>query len=230
MACIQVISLGGSIISPRAVDIQFLHTFSSIIKQYLHTHTEHKLIIVCGGGAPARTYQKAYKQVADHADNLALDWIGIAATKLNAVLIRYILQDFCDDEVVSDPTQADTINKQVLVASGWKPGFSTDYDAVLLAEKFRADCVINLSNIEQVYTDDPKQNPKAAPIKDITWDKFKELVGEKWEPGRNVPFDPVATTHAARIGLKVIFASGRDGENLKNILNGKEYRGTLIHP
>jgi uridylate kinase len=230
MACIQVISLGGSIISPRSVDIRFLRAFSSIIRKYLHTHSGHKLIIVCGGGAPARTYQQAYKQVTEHADSLALDWIGIAATRLNAVLLRYILQEFCADEVVSDPTRAKVISKQVLVASGWKPGFSTDYDAVLLAEKFQADCIINLSNIDQVYTDDPKRNPKARPIKDITWDKFKALVGEKWEPGSNLPFDPVATAHAARIGLQVIFASGRDRDNLTAILNGKKYKGTLIHP
>jgi len=226
----QVISLGGSIISPQAVDIQFLHKFYSIIEQYLRTNTQHKLIIVCGGGAPARNYQNAYRQVNACSDNLALDWIGIAATKLNATLIRYIFQDFCDDDVVTDPTQAFSINKQILVASGWKPGFSTDYDAVLLAERFQADSVINLSNIDQVYSDDPKQNPQAMPIKDITWDKFKELVGEKWEPGKNLPFDPVATAHAARIGLKVIFAAGRDDENLKNILNAKPYTGTLIHP
>ncbi|MBN1798673.1 MAG: UMP kinase [Spirochaetales bacterium] len=230
MASIQVISLGGSIISPQAVDIHFLKGFYSIIEDYLRSDMEHKLIIVCGGGAPARSYQKAYKQVASSPDNLALDWIGIAATRLNAELIRYIFQDFCDDEVVTDPTRPTVIGRQILVASGWKPGFSTDYDAVLLAERFHAEFVINLSNIEQVYTDDPKQNPEAAPIKDITWVKFKELVGEKWEPGRNVPFDPVATAHAARIGLKVIFALGRDGDNLKSILNAKPYIGTLIHP
>jgi uridylate kinase len=115
------------------------------------------------------------------------------------------------------------------VASGWKPGFSTDYDAVLLAERFKADSVINLSNIEQVYSDDPKKNPDAKPIDKISWPDFCRLVGDEWVPGKNVPFDPVASRHASKIGLKVIFAAGRNLENLKKILSGEVFLGTVIN-
>jgi uridylate kinase len=88
--------------------------------------------------------------------------------------------------------------------------------------------VINLSNIEQVYTDDPKKNPRARPIDAISWADFRALTGEEWAPGKNVPFDPVASRHAAKIGLRVICAAGRDLENLKNILTGKPFTGTTI--
>jgi uridylate kinase len=229
MAIVQVISLGGSIISPREVDVDFLRMFYGVITEYLQEFPEHKLAIVCGGGWPARAYQQAYSRLAVEADHSALDKIGIAATKLNAELVRSMFGEYCADDVVDDPTRPDAIGSRLMVASGWKPGFSTDYDAVLLAERFQARTLINLSNVEQIYSDDPKTNKQAVPIRDITWKDFKVIVGDTWIPGKNVPFDPVATAHAASLGMNVIFAAGRDGENLKNILRGKPFKGSLIH-
>ena len=116
-----------------------------------------------------------------------------------------------------------------MVAAGWKPGFSTDYDAVLLAERFQADTVINLSNIAKVYTADPKLDPKAKPIDSITWAEFGTIVGDEWTPGKNLPFDPIATKRAAELGLSVICAAGRDLPNLRSLLlRGGAFEGTTI--
>jgi uridylate kinase len=142
--------------------------------------------------------------------------------------VKAIMGEWCVQDVVIDPTKVEPLIGRVLVASGWKPGFSTDYDAVLLAERFKADAVINLSNIEQVYTDDPKKNPEAKPIDKISWQDFHKLEGDEWTPGKNVPFDPVASRHAARIGLKVICAAGKNLDNLRKILLGEEFLGTVI--
>jgi len=119
---------------------------------------------------------------------------------------------------------------RVLVAAGWKPGFSTDYDAVLLAERFDARRILNLSNIAKVYTEDPRSNPAAKPIDAISWTDFRAIVGDEWSPGRNVPFDPVATRKAAELGLSVICAAGRDLDNLRRILEGESFAGTTIGP
>jgi uridylate kinase len=99
---------------------------------------------------------------------------------------------------------------------------------VLLAEHFGADAVLNLSNIEKVYTDDPRKNPDAKPIDKISWADFRKMVGDEWVPGKNVPFDPVASRRASELGLKVICAAGRDLENLRLILEGKPFTGTVI--
>jgi uridylate kinase len=135
---------------------------------------------------------------------------------------------WCTQDVVIDPSQTGPLMGRVLVAAGWKPGFSSDYDAVLLAERFNADKVINLSNIEKVYTDDPKKNPDAKPIDAISWADFRAMVGDEWVPGKNVPFDPIASRHASKIGIKVICAAGKDLPNLKKILNDEEFVGTTI--
>ncbi|MDR1565770.1 MAG: UMP kinase [Treponema sp.] len=225
---VTVISLGGSIVAPEGVDEEFLKSFAALIRDELDRDEKRRFILVVGGGGPARAWQKAYRNIVPSGDDDQADWIGIMATRLNAQLVRAVMGEWCSQEVVVDPTQVGPLTGKVLVASGWKPGFSSDYDAVLLAERFQAEAVINLSNIEQVYTDDPKKNPNAKPIDRISWEGFRALVGDEWVPGKNVPFDPVASRHAARINLKVICAAGKDLPNLRNILAKGSFKGTTI--
>jgi len=225
---VTVLSLGGSIVAPDLPDAGFLNEFSTLVRSWLAEDHSRKLIMVVGGGGPARAWQNAYKEICPGKSNEQADWIGIMATRLNAQLLRAVFSDICPSEVIYDPTQVDVFSGRILVAAGWKPGFSTDNDAVLLAERFSADTVINLSNIAKVYTDDPRKNPEAKPIDEINWADFRKLVGDEWEPGKNVPFDPVASQHAQKSGLTVICAAGRDIENLRAILNGKPFTGTII--
>jgi uridylate kinase len=225
---VTVISLGGSVVAPDGVDEQFLKDFKTLVKEELGRDEKRRFILVVGGGGPARAWQKAYRNVVADAADIEADWIGIMATRLNAQLVRAVMGEWCSQDVVTNPTQVEPLVGRLLVASGWKPGFSSDYDAVLLAERFQADSVINLSNIEQIYTDDPKKNPAAAPIDTISWPDFCRMVGDEWVPGKNVPFDPVASRHAAKLKLKVICAAGKNLANLKKILAGEAFIGTTI--
>ncbi|MDR1802549.1 MAG: UMP kinase [Treponema sp.] len=225
---VTVISLGGSIVAPDGVDEAFLKDFVALVGELLGKDDKRRFILVVGGGGPARAWQSAYRNIASSTVNEEADWIGIMATRLNAQLVKAVMGDWCTQEVVYDPTQVEPLMGRVLVAAGWKPGFSSDYDAVLLAERFQADAVINLSNIEKVYTDDPKKNPDAKPIDAISWADFCVMVGDEWTPGKNVPFDPVASRHAARLNLKVICAAGKNLPNLKKILLGEPFTGTTI--
>jgi uridylate kinase len=227
---VKVISLGGSIIAPDGVDFDFLNNFRRTIEAYLAEDEDRRLILVCGGGGPAREYQKAYRRIMAEPVAEAQDWIGIAATRLNGELVRQLFAQHCPERVVTDPTALTLFPGRIMVAAGWKPGFSTDYDAVLLAKKFQADTVINLSNIAQVFTADPKSDPNAKALESLTWDEFRKLVGHTWTPGKNVPFDPIATDLAAGSGLLVIVAAGRDLENLKKILADEDFIGTTIGP
>jgi uridylate kinase len=79
-----------------------------------------------------------------------------------------------------------------------------------------------------VYTADPKIDPNSRPIDKISWSEFREMIGDDWVPGKNVPFDPFASRHAEKIGLKVICASGKNIENLKKILQNEPFTGTTI--
>ncbi|MDR2135103.1 MAG: UMP kinase [Treponema sp.] len=225
---ITVISLGGSIVAPGGVDEGYLGQFLSLADRLLREDGDRRFVIVVGGGGPARSWQRAYRNLAREPADDEADWIGIMATRLNAQLVKALLGDWCREGVVTDPTQVEAFTGRVLVAAGWKPGFSSDYDAVILAERFGASRLINLSNIERVYTGDPRTDPGAKPVAAISWADFIRMVGDEWAPGKNVPFDPVASRRAAQIGLQVLFAAGKDLGNLEAVLKGGDFLGTVI--
>jgi uridylate kinase len=147
---------------------------------------------------------------------------------LNAELVRSVFIKHCEDAVVLNPTKDGKFKGRILVAAGWKPGFSSDNDAVLLAKRFKSKTVINLSNIEKVYTADPKLDPNAKPIDSISWKDFRAMVGSEWKPGTNLPFDPVASANADKWGIRVICAAGKDLSNFEKIINGESFIGTVI--
>ncbi|MCK5154860.1 MAG: UMP kinase [Spirochaetales bacterium] len=230
MSNLTVISLGGSIISPDSVDQEFIKLFRKIVMEYLAEDTSRKLIIVTGGGAPARIYQNACREIIANPKSDDLDWIGVAATHLNGQLIKAVFYDACFDPLVTDPTADITFTGKILTAAGWKPGFSSDNDAVILAERFGAGRIVNLSNIKKVYTADPKKDPSAKPLDHIGWNAFRSMVGDIWVPGTNVPFDPIAAKRASEIGLQVITAEGRNLGNFRKILIEGSFEGTTIGP
>ncbi len=230
MSHTTVISLGGSIVVPDHVDIEFVNSFVHRMRDRLSCDTAWRLALVIGGGATARVYQQAARNMDPDCPPVTQDRIGIAATRVNAEVVRAAFGNLCPDPVVIDPTAPGPITGRVVIAGGWKPGFSTDNVAVRLAESLGATTVINLSNIKQIYTADPKTNTDAEPLIAITWSEFLEIAGEEWIPGKNTPFDPVASRRSAKLGMKVIAADGRDLDNLEAILEDRDFLGTTIGP
>ncbi|MBS1267243.1 MAG: Uridylate kinase [Candidatus Woesearchaeota archaeon] len=220
-----VISLGGSIAVPDNVDVKLLIDFRKLIVSYIKKG--YKFVIVVGGGKVCRRYQKAACQITDlHPDDL--DWLGIHATRLNAHLLRTIFRDYAHKIVIKDPTDEIDFKEDILIAGGWKPGRSTDNTAVMLAKKFGIKTVINLTNIDHVYDKDPRFNKDAKPLDNISWENFLKITGEKWDPGKNVPFDPVASKLASQAHIQVLIMNGQNMNNLKNYLEEKEFEGTVV--
>ncbi len=221
-----VISLGGSIVVPKSgIDAAFLKSFAKLIRS--HIKLNRRFILVVGGGDTARRYQQAARQVTKLADE-DIDWLGIHSTRLNAHLMRTIFRAEVQHIVVKDPTRSHIWNRPILVAAGWKPGWSTDYVAVRLAKKYKADLVINLSNIAQAYDKDPAKHKDAKPLEKVSWTDFRKIVGNKWIPGMNAPFDPIASRFASENKLQVIIADGKNLKNLNKILKRQKYFGTTI--
>jgi len=217
-----ILSLGGSIICPERVDTAYIKKFRDFILNY-----DKRFIIICGGGKICREYQDAAREIAGITDT-ASDWIGIASTRLNAELVRAVFGDYAYNRVYGDPEEYIDTDKKIIIGAGYLPGHSSDMDAVLLAKTFGAKVVVNLSNIDQAYTDDPKKNPGAKPIDKITWDEFQDIVGTEWVPGKSAPFDPMASMKAKELGLKIIIMNGHDLDNLSSCIDGGEYKGSTI--
>ena len=56
---VTVLSVGGSIVAPQTPDVDFLRQFTLTIREWLKEDAGRKIIMVVGGGAPARSYQDA---------------------------------------------------------------------------------------------------------------------------------------------------------------------------
>lgn len=225
-----VMSVGGSLVHPReGVSVDFLSGLNTFIRSEIKENPDMQFFLVVGGGVLARNYRDAGKDVVGHElSRDDLDWLGIHATKLNAHLVRTIFRDIAHPYVIKHYEIIRKVDEPVIVAAGWKPGWSTDYCNTIICEDYKAKTIINLSNIEQVYDSDPNKNPDAKPIDKITWKDFRKLVGDEWIPGLNAPFDPVASKRAEELGLTVVVMKGNNFKNLKNYLEGKEFIGTVI--
>lgn len=223
-----VLSLGGSLIVPdEGIDVPFLKKFREFI--FKKVKKGFQFFIVVGGGRTAREYQEAVRKAAGRLTKVDVDWIGIYSTRLNSHLVRMIFEKVARPQIIDDYRKLKKgIREPVVMAAGGRPGYSTDYDAVLLAKKYEVGRVVNLSNIKTIYDRDPKKFSEARPIEKISWDDYLNLIGGEWTPGLRVPFDPVASKMAKKIGLKVIICHGHDFKNLDKILQGKPFVGTVI--
>lgn len=220
-----IISLGGSIIIPENIDVSFLRAFSKLIRK--HIARGMKFVIIAGGGKTARHYQDA--AAALHTLNRDdLDWLGIHATRLNGHLIRTIFRKEANPQMIHDPRLKVSMSHPIVVAAGWKPGWSTDYVAVRLAKNIGAKRVINLSNINFAYTKDPRKFKNAKLIRKTNWRTFRKLLPKKWDPGVSAPFDPIAAREAETLKLEVAIINGKKLSEVDKYLRGKKFRGTVI--
>jgi len=219
-----VISLGGSLIIPGTIATPFLKKFHDLILSYL---TKRQFFIVTGGGYTARHYQDAVRHVAQLTRE-DLDWLGIHATRLNGHMVRTLFRAVAHPRVLHHPGRKEAVSESVVIAGGERPGNSTDHVAVKLAKTYQASEVINLSDVDTLYTKDPKKYKDAKPIYNISWKNFRAIVGNVWDPGLHLPFDPIASKLAEKMNLRVVILDGRNLKNLKNYLDGKAFVGTVI--
>jgi uridylate kinase len=220
---IFVISLGGSLIVPKEIDVAFLRQFRNFISK----QKDKKFIIVVGGGQVSRKWRDAGKKLGVQS-KFNLDWIGIKATWLNAELVRAIFGKHAYQRVITDPSKKIIFKEKILVAGGWRPGWSTDYDTVLFAKQFGVKYIINLSNIDYVYNKDPQKFIDARPVRKLNWEEYQKIISAKWLPGANLPFDPIASRLAEKLKLRVVILNGKNLRNLENCLAGRKFKGTTI--
>lgn len=223
-----VVSLGGSLLVPKGIDTSFLHSFRELILSKIHDGSS--FYIVAGGGRLSRDYQEAAAAIrgADTLDREDMDWLGIHSTRLNAHLLRTVFIEEAQARIVKNPTSRFRGRDSIVIGAGWKPGWSTDYCAVMAAKTLGAKRLVNLSNIDYVYTADPRTNPDAQKIEKIGWAEFRKLIPSEWDPGLSAPFDPVAAKEAEALGLEVAIVNGANLESFSDYLDGKPFTGTVI--
>ena len=221
-----VISLGGSLIVPDEVDVDFLRHFKSLIESQVALGK--RFMIITGGGKVCRRYQDSASKIIK-ISNKDSDMIGIYTCLLNATLVRVILGDIAYPEVITDMSKLDdSIINSVVVLGPNAPGSSSDLGSVQIADKVGAKKIINLSNIDHVYDSDPRTNKNAKKLEKVSWAEYRALIPAEWQPGLSTPFDPVASKMADEGNIEVVILNGKNISNLEQCLNGNDFIGTQI--
>ena len=234
-----VVSLGGSVVYPygekynNGLDIAFLRD----LRQFLLGQVKigRRFVIVVGGGKSCRIYQKAAREVlGEKKNNRDLDWIGIQATKMNALFVAKILREISFPQILDhEPGKKEVnaflkSNKKVLMVSGWLPGWSTDYDAMECARIFGVKEIISASDAHFVCDKDPRKFPDAKPIKELTWAEYQKLIPSKWVPGLSTPVDPMAAKLAKKNKITVKKIKGNDIDDFRKVIDGEDFEGSII--
>jgi len=220
-----IISLGGSLVVPDEVDVEFLKSFRELILSEIEQGK--KFIIITGGGKLSRRYAGAAEKISKLNEE-QLDWLGIHSTRFNADFVKLLFWDVAEKEIILDPNLPIDFNKPIILGGGWKPGNSTDLVCVLLAKNIGSKIIINLSNTDYVYDSDPKKNGDAKKMENISWTEYRKIIPETWSPVLNTPFDPVASKMAEEEGITVITMNGKPIDNLRKALVGESFQGTTI--
>jgi len=104
---------------------------------------------------------------------------------------------------------------------GLQPGQSTNTVAALAAEITRAEFLVNGTDVDGVYTQDPKKFPKAKLLRNVQMGKLLDwaMTGEVFA-GKYELLDPLALKIMERAKIPSRFVSLKDPKNIISALQG----------
>lgn len=224
----RVVAFGGSILAPTEPDPDFVARVATTLDGLSQ---DEQLFVVVGGGAPARQAIEAARR--DGVPEDRLDRVGIAATRLNAQVLLAALDAAgvpCNDDVHGNCGHTASEPHRVVVMGGTTPGHSTDYVAAELALAAGASDLVVATNVDGVYTADPRSNPEAERVTDCTFAELAAIVGPaEWkQAGQAGVVDPLAVAMLTGKGVTLRVVDGNDLANLEVALTGKPFSGTTV--
>ncbi len=205
------------------VDAQALMLLAEQIKKVADAGV--KICVVIGGGNIFR----GAKDCTVGLDRSQADQIGMLATVINAVILKGALDNIgvlsevmsglsvpnvCQDYNYLRAIQYLQNGKVVIFAGGTgNPYFTTDTGAVLRAVEMHCDAVLKSSQIDGVYSADPRQNKKAVKYDKLSYD---EVIAKNLRV-----MDLTAVTLAKDNKLPLVVFSQHEKDFLVNVIQGK---------
>lgn len=180
-----VLKLSGETLSGTAgcIDSKSLKTIVEEIKPVVDKGIE--LAIVVGAG-------NIWRGAGKELDRVAADKMGMLATAINAIAVSEVLKNNNINSIVLSASGvtgfSETFSQRkaekylskgyvVVFAGGTgNPFFTTDTTAALRASEIKADILIKATQVDGIYTDDPKKNPSAVKYDKIT---YREALDKK---------------------------------------------------
>jgi uridylate kinase len=227
-----VLKIGGSLLS-KSADELFAFDYFKQLKQLLggFTGQGYKLVIIIGGGYIARRYQKDLQEHGE-GDIEDIHKVGVAASSVNSEVFHALLSEHAAstvlryaeyDDFIAGNRELDWQGKSIYIASASQPGKSNDWNALQIAMLLKVPVVFDIKNVDGVYTADPRVDPSATRIAELSWSQYLDVIGnpEQHVPGANYPIDPITARAAKQAGIKFIVCGGEDLDNLRKVLVGE---------
>jgi uridylate kinase len=223
---VVVISIGGSVLIPDDKDFEYLSGLAELLNKL---SAQCKLYVVTGGGRIARYYIKLARRFG--TDESYLDEMGVKVTRLNARLLISALSGQANSYPPETVEEAADLGKSngIVVMGGTTPGHTTDGVAAMLAERVKADRVVNATRVDGIYTKDPKKYEDAERIESLSFDQLLEFCSVlDWRAGPSNVFDPLGAETLARCRIPLMAVNGRDLKNLEAAIKGERFSGTVV--
>ncbi len=164
-------------------DYQVIEAIAADIKAVHQTGVALGLVV--GGGNIVRG-----AAASSHGmDRVSADYMGMLGTIINALALQNVLEGLGVDTRVMTAIRMESLaepyirrrmmrhlekGRVVIFAGGTgNPFFSTDTAAVLRALEMEADVVLKATNVDGIYTADPRKDPEAKHIPELT---FQEAI------------------------------------------------------
>lgn len=222
-----VLSVGGSLLNPGKPDFDFIEKLASLLKRL---KTRYHFAVVCGGGVPARELASHVRKL--RGSEFLADETAILCTRMNALLLMASLGDDAYPSVAESFREAaGAVNSgRIVLMGGTIPGITTDTDAALLAEGIGAARIVNLSNVDGVYTADPRKSKEAKKLNGMSFSQLVKLASEhdKRMAGTRFIFDIIACKLIARSGIETHFVYGKNLNEVQSAIEGKRHSGTVV--
>ena len=161
------------------LDFNVVERMTDEIKAVRQSGAELGLVI--GGGNIMRGSQASQQGM----DRVSADYMGMLATIINALALQDILEKKGVDTRVMTAIRMEALaepyirrravrhlekGRVVILAGGTgNPYFSTDTAAVLRALEIEAQVILKATNVDGVYTADPKKDPKAKFLTEVSY-------------------------------------------------------------
>lgn len=192
--------------------------------------TEIELAIVVGGGNIFRGRERS-----TNVDEAAADYMGMLATVINGMALQDALErqkaptrmmTAFEIKSVAEPyirrralRHIEKGRIVIFTAGTGNPFFTTDSGAALRAVEMHCDVILKATNVDGVYSEDPKANNKAVLYKNLT---YQEAI----EKNLNV-MDATAFAICQKHKMPIIVFNVEKFKDLDKLLYGKTF-GTLV--
>ena len=221
-----VIKIGGHLISTKdGINTELFKKYSRLLSE---TYDGGRWCIVVGGGEEARKYVRAARDLG--INESICDLIAVKVTRINALLLASILGEKAVQRIPESLEELIQYSSKgrIVVMGGLQPGQSTIAVSALAAEAINADKLIVATDVDGIYTDDPKLNPKARLLEEVTLSQLMKIVEKtSHRAGEYKLIDMVAYKVLSRSKIQTIYLNGRHPENIRKAIMGEKV-GTLI--